>query len=373
MGLTIDVVGAYGRGVVRGIMAFAKAANWTIAIEPRWSFDSAPDVEEWNVDGVVTQVYSRAFLRRVIKSGIKATNVSNFVPAGVELPTVLVDDVAVGRVAADYLHGRGFGNFAYYGARGTGFGRLRLAGFQRRLAELGHEPLVYVDAGGPGTGDVLDAWVASLPTPIGLMGCNDEFAHRILLSCERLGIAVPESIAVLGVDDDDLLNSLVTPSLSSIRQPTDRIGFEAARLLDGLLRGEAPPPEPLLLEPGAVVTRQSTDVLAIDDAEVAAALAFIRQRGHEPIGVNDVLDHVPAGRRSLERRFRSLLGRTLLGEIQRVRVDRARALLSQTDLAMPQVAQACGFANASRFGVVFRKMTGDTPTAFRAGHRLATA
>ena len=360
IGLTIDVVGAYGRGVVRGIMAYAKPRNWIIAVEPRWSFEDVPDVKEWDVEGVITQVYSKEFQRRVLARRITATNVSNFIPDEIKLPTVIPDDRAVGALGADYFRGRGFEHFGFCGPLDHGFSVLRLAGYTERVKQIGGE-LHVCDSR---TQDMVK-WARSLPKPAAVLGCNDQWAHQLLNDCRRAGIEVPGQVAILGVDNDDLINALVVPSLSSIELPTERIGFEAARLLDELLAGARAPAAPVMIAPNGVVTRQSTDVSAITDEDVTAALRFIREHADQPVRVEDVLEAVPLGRRTLERRFRSAMGRSILSEIRRAHVERAKQLLMATQLAMPAIADACGFGNASRLGITFRQLTGVTPSEFR--------
>ncbi|MBC8105618.1 MAG: substrate-binding domain-containing protein [Anaerolineae bacterium] len=359
IGLPIDVVGAYGRGVVRGIMAYAKPRNWIITVEPRWGLEQIPDVKDWDVEGVIAQVGSAKFQKRVIAQKIPATNVSNFIP-DIALPTVIPDDHAVGVLAADYFRGRGFQHFGFCGPPDHGFSLLRLQGFKKRVAEIGGD-LHVCD---PRKQDMPE-WARALPQPVAVMGCNDHWAHRLLNECRRAGIEVPEQIAILGVDNDDLVNTLVMPSLSSIELPTERIGFEAAALLDRLLDGARPPKEPILFAPSGVVTRQSTDVSAIADADVIAALTFIREHADQPIRVEDVLDGVPLGRRTLERRFRLTMGRSILSEIRRAHIERAKQLLTTTQLAMPAIADSCGFSNSSRFGISFHQLTGMTPTEYR--------
>lgn len=361
IGLAIDVVGAYGRGVVRGVMAYAKPRNWVITVEPRWSFEDAPDVKQWDVEGVITQVYSRDFQRRVLARGVTATNVSNFIADKVRLPTVIPDDRAVGLLAADYFRGRGFRQFGFCGPLDHGFSVLRLEGFRAGVDRIGGE-LHVCD---PRAQEMVK-WARSLPHPVAVLGCNDQWAHQLLNDCRRAGIDVPAQLAILGVDNDDLINALVAPSLSSIDLPTERIGFEAARLLDRLLDGRnAPPADPIVFPPGGVVTRQSTDVSAISDPDVVAASKFIREHADQPIRVEDVLDGVPLGRRTLERRFRQAMGRSILSEIRRAHVERAKQLLGATQLSNPAIAEACGFSNSSRFGITFRQLTGVTPGEFR--------
>jgi LacI family transcriptional regulator len=342
-------------------MAYAKPRNWVITVEPRWSFEDAPDVKDWDVDGVITQVHSREFQRRVLARRITATNVSNFIgEVDVKLPTVIPDDAAVGAMAADYFRGRGFLEFGFCGPWDHGFSILRLGGFKKRVAELGGR-LHVCDAR---ITDIVK-WAARLPKPIAVLGCNDQWAHQLLNDCRRAGIEVPNQLAILGVDNDDLINALVVPSLSSIELPTERIGFEAARLLDDLLDGAPRPTTPITIAPSGVVTRQSTDVTAVSDPDVLAALNFIREHADQLLRVEDVLEQVPLGRRTLERRFRVAMGRSILSEIRRAHVERAKQLLSATELSMNAIADACGFSNCSRLGITFRQLTGFAPGEYR--------
>ena len=372
VGLAIDTVGSYGRGVLRGVMAWAKTHDWVVSVPPRRGYDEPPTSGEWEADGLITQVFTRAVdavvADRSAALGVPVANVSN-VAGGTTLPTVLPDDPAVGRVAHEYLAGRGFTRFAFYGYLTPGsYSERRRWGF-RRAVEAGGGQWFERDAGewaagGPDAAG-LGRWVRSLPEPVGVLCCNDNTAYALLTACARAGVAVPDDLAVLGVDDDELVNTVVTPSLSSITLPAARIGFEAARLLDGMMAGAAPPTGPTLFPPGGVVTRQSTDVSAVEDRDVAAALVFIRAHAAEPIGVDDVAEASATSRRSLERRFRRSLGRTVLGEMRYLRVERAKQLLATTELTMPQVAAASGFGDATRLGIVFRQLTGQPPTEYR--------
>ncbi len=216
-------------------------------------------------------------------------------------------------------------------------------------------------------------WAQSLSTPVAVLCCNDRLAYDFLRECQRAGVAVPDDLAVLGVDDDELVNTLVSPSLSSITLPTNRIGFEAAKLLQHLMDGGEAPPEPTLFPPVGVVTRQSTGITAVDDRDVAAAIMFIRDHVADALGVEDIAAAVGTSRRSLERRFRVALGRTVLGQMRQRRVERAKELLATTELAMPAIARASGFGDATRLGIVFRQLTGIPPTDFRRRVRPSPA
>jgi LacI family transcriptional regulator len=367
IGLAVDAVAAYGRGVIRGIMGFARAnPRWVISVEPQWSFGSPPDVNQWDVDGLIVQVFSREFEDAVIARGLPATNVSNFPNHTLRLPTVVPDDLAIGRMAADYLLSLGFRELGFCWGGDAPYARLRLEAFRVRAAQDGVR--VHVNNARQ---TEMGNWLTGLPKPIGVLGCNDDWAHRLLNTARRNGLKVPDEIAVMGVDDDELFNTLVTPSLSSIALPLEEIGYQSAALLDRMMDGEELEELSVLLPPVRVVPRESTDVLSIADNDIVAALRFIRNKAAQPLQVDDVLDHVALSRRSLERKFQRLVGRSILDEIRRAHIERAKKLLIETDLAMPEVATGSGFTSATRLGIVFQKEVGEPPTLFRKRSRLA--
>lgn len=306
------------------------------------------------------------------------------------MPTVVPDDVAIGRTAAEYFRSKGFVRFGYFGRLGLDFGRERMLAFSGAVERWGKVCNVCDNDASDGA-----EWVRGLVKPVAILVSNDERAHQLIATLKAEGIRVPEDVAVLGVDDDELINALVQPSLSSVPVPAVRVGFEAARLLDDLLRsrGRAGPRKqrnedeaedadaesgeavegsereevlrvnvPLT---GGVVTRQSTDVLALEDEDVATAVAFIRAKGTGSLDVEGVLREVAVSRRSLERRFKVALGRGIGAEIRRVRLAKAKQLLAETELPIPVVAERSGFGGATRFGIMFRQMEKMTPTKYR--------
>jgi LacI family transcriptional regulator len=208
-------------------------------------------------------------------------------------------------------------------------------------------------------------WLKAAPKPLGVFACQDAWGVRLVEACRHAGLHVPDEVALLCVDNDDLLCELTRPALSSIDLPHERIGYEAAALFDQLLTGAEPGAESVSFPPLGVVSRLSTDVLCIADADVAAAVRFIRERGHLPLRVRDVLHAVPVSRRALERRFHQTLQRGLGEEIRRVHLERAKTLLTSADLPTPQVAERSGFSNANHLATVFRLELGLTPLAYR--------
>jgi LacI family transcriptional regulator len=222
------------------------------------------------------------------------------------------------------------------------------------------------EARGLKDGDRVAGWLKKLPKPLGLMACNDIRGQEVLSACRAAGITVPEEVAVIGVDNDEMLCELSDPPLSSVSLDTERIGYEAAALLDQMIAGKKNLDLPILVLPAGIITRRSTDVLAIEDRHIANATRFIRERACVGIDVSDVLKFVPLSRSTLERRFLRLLGHSPKEEILRTRLDRAKQLLAETDLSLAQVADKVGFQHPEYLSVIFKKKTHLTPGEFRA-------
>src|SRR5262249_13235700 len=204
----------------------------------------------------------------------------------------------------------------------------------------------------------LQAWVESLPKPVGIMACYDFKGQQLLDICRELDIAVPEQMAVIGVDNDVRLCRLCTPPLSSVIPDTHRTGYEAARLLDRMMQGETIRETAILVPPRGIAERQSTDVYAIEDEDLVTALRFIREHACTGIGVADVLRVVPLSRRMLEHRFQKLVRRTPHAEIIRIRMERVARLLRETERPLTEVAARSGFESAEYLSVAFKKYTG---------------
>jgi len=192
---------------------------------------------------------------------------------------------------------------------------------------------------------------------------------HVLAICRRLGLQVPEHIAVLGADDDELTAMPALPPLSSIQPPLHQIGAEAVALVRQMIEHPQHAERSVLLPPTGVITRQSSDLTALGDPDVAAAMKFIRAHAEEPIGVEDVLRVVLVSRRALEQRFARILGRSPHQEIRRVRLELARHHLLTSDLKLHDVAQRCGFLDLGNFSHAFHAHTGYTPAAFRKAFR----
>ncbi len=377
--LLIEWSRVFGRGVLRGIAGYVKAhGTWRIYQTERRLCDAAPGwLKDWSGDGIIARIENDELSRQIRRMGLPVVDLFEH-SRSEGFPGVLTNNRAVARLAAEHLIERGLDYFAYCGLPGVFSSETRSASFVEYVNQAGFEVQVYESPRQADTTfistsedhelryeEAVAAWVASLPKPVGLMACNDLRAHQILLACSDRGIAVPEEVAVIGVDDDELICELCHPPLSSVRQDPERVGYEAAALLDRLLDGEVPPTEPILVEPLGVVDRQSTDVVAVGDADVAAAVHFIRVSACDGIQVDDVLRHVQISRSTLERRFARLLGRSPKAEILRVRLDRVKHLLSMTDYPLARIAQLTGFAYVESMCYRFKCTFGQTAGQYR--------
>ncbi len=363
----------YCRGVLGGIHAYAvDKANWLCR-------DAAPDMKmlgplrEWQPHGIIAHLFDAAFARRVRALKRPLVNItSTFLDLPV--PMVDVDSHLAGRLAAAHLLDRGFRNFGYFGSQWNGFSKQREEGFREALAAAGHDltacyaeflPRRPADATWKLRDRHVRDWLLALAKPAAILASNDYPARRLAEMCHQLEFRVPEDVALLGIDNDELECLLSRPPLSSVVTPTHKIGFEAARMLDQLMSGRQLTRTTVFVPPAHVITRQSTDIIAVADPDVSAALAFISVHATGNIGPADVVKGLAIARRALELRFRKLLGRSMLQEIQRVRIERAKRLLAETNLPISAVAGRCGFFTQQRLAAVFRQVTGEPPTSYR--------
>jgi LacI family transcriptional regulator len=288
-------------------------------------------------------------------------------------PYFVTDSQAIARLAATHLIERGFSRLAYCGLPATrinGWSRIRAAAFQACAGEAGLA--CHTFTGHYGTARhwrqlqaELSAWIAALPKPIGLMACDDARARHVLEACRGLGVHVPEQVAVIGVDNDETICELTDPPLSSVDQGAHRLGYQAAATLERMMSGRRVARRCRYTLPEHVVSRLSTDVLAMDQADIANAVRFIRQRACEGIQVCDVVAAVGLSRSTLERQFQAVMRRTIHQEIARIRLERVKQLLRGNELTLKQVAARTGFRHLTYFNRIFRLRTGQTPAAYR--------
>jgi LacI family transcriptional regulator len=364
----------YGRQLLRGIIRYLRSHQpWSVFFEQRELAAAPPAwIKNWRGDGIISRPTTPQLAELLQKKKIPVVNL-NDIHTDLDLPLIESDHHAIGRLAAAHLLERGFRHFAFCGFTGHAWSRKRREGFTTTtVAGAGSACAVYESPwGGPNAHpweeeqQQIGDWLRSLPRPVGILASNDMRGQHVLDACKRINLGVPEVVAVIGVDDDVLLCELCDPPLSSVVPNPERIGYEAASLLDRWMAGDKPRQQQWLVEPVGVTARQSTDVLAIDDPHVAAAVRYIREHACQGMTVPDVLKQVPLSRTVLERQFRKYLGRSPQAEIRAVQLKRVRLLLTETDLRLERIAELAGYEHPEYLSVVFKRETGQTPGAYR--------
>ena len=375
IGISADPKISFGRTIITGVARYAlEAGDWELDTTGGVPYLSQGRVMQWRGDGMVGVIGPR--LARALRARkIPFVNISSVLTERIR-PSVVIDNRAVGTMAAEHLLAKGFRRFALACDSERYHMRLRREAFEQRLASEGCscrafavERLAEDEETIDFKVDELAGWLVEQGEPVGVFGVQDPIARSVIRRCLQRGLHVPEDVGVMGEGNWHFVCDMVTPRLTSIDIGAERIGYQAARLLDEMLAGRASPKEPILLLPVGVVQRQSTDVLAIEDESVRDALRFIRANAHAPVQIPDVLADVPVARSTLEKRFRRILGRSIHEEIRRARVERACALLTETDMSIKRISAACGYATQDRFNFAFKRERKTTPLAYRKTHR----
>lgn len=374
--LIIETSTAYGRSLLAGVTQYVREYGpWNIYMEQRSLQDPLPPwLGDWDGDGIISRASTPRSAHRVAGIGIPTVDLNDQV-TDVGLPQIHSDHAGIARLAADHLMERGFRHFAYFGFPVFEWSVRRQEAFAERVGAEGHQfhentvtPRAswgHQQASWQREIEGVAKWVKRLPKPLGMMAGNDTRGLQLIGACRRAGVAVPEEVAVIGVDNEELACQLALPPLSSVIPDAFRVGYEAASWLDLLMQGKPAPEQLRSIPPLGVMTRQSTDVTAIRDPRVADAMSFIREHACEGIGVDDVLRHVPVSRTVLQQLFREMLDRTIHDAITGIRLQRVKQLLAETDLPMTAIADRSGFAYVEYLSTVFKRQTGQTPSAYR--------
>jgi len=307
--------------------------------------------------------------RAVLETGVPVVELRRMLTIS-GVPVIGPDHEAVARLAAEHLRERGFREFGVVGMpRGTDPPLdHRVDAFVKQIKEAGLPCSVFPAERGASLAQEqrsMSRWIRSLPKPAGVMTCNDTRGLQLLRVCVNLGVTVPDQVAVIGAGNDDCVCSLCHPPLSSVDLAAETIGYEAAALLDRMMTKRDLPAQDIYVPPRGIITRLSTDVLATPDQAVSKAVGFIRSNACNDILVGDVLDHVKLSRSALEPKLKQVIGRTIHQEIRRVQIERAKSLLTTTDLPPKQIAAQAGFHYVQYLTRVFRKATGLTPAIYR--------
>lgn len=367
---------AYSRGLLRGLAKYSRLHGpWAFYDEPPFYMNSTGgkrtlyQMKDWGVDGLIMRDTPKT--QQMLAIGLP-TIVTDLRNQFSDSPIIKTNDLAIGKMAAEYLLKLGLRQFAFCGFDTMFWSRDRCDAFAESIKKVGFTVQFYKQPKSrvkrlPANEPILIAdWLKSLPKPVGLMACNDDRGRQVIEACKIAGVHVPEDVAIVGADNDELICELSSPRLSSVALNLERSGFEAAELLDRLMhRREKMANQQIVVQPTRIVARQSTDILAIEDSEVAEAMLYIRQHAKERIQVEDVARAVGVSRRGLERRFRQVLRVTILREIRRVRLEQVIRMLVETNQSIGQIALTLNFPSIEHISRFFRQQMKISPLAYR--------
>lgn len=369
----VDTSSSWGRHIVEGIHDYIhEHGRWQMFIETRGLQEEWSVPPDWQGDGIIARISNPRLADDLKSRRIPVVNVSGIQMPGIDFPRVSNDLNAVGRMAAQHFLDRGFRSFAYFSLTGVSYVFQLQESFSKVVKAAGGECNIYATKPALGAemnwnSDLtqLGQWMKSLPKPLGMLAWDYSSGRAIMFGAELAGLMVPEEVAVLCGGDDDLLCEVLQTPMSGIRAASEKIGYEAARVLAGMMSGGKPPEEPIFFPPDKIITRHSTDTLAIQDRALARALSFIRENDSHRIEVKDVTRHAGVSRRALEQKFMKVLHRTPASEIRRVHLERAKRLLEETDLPIPDVAESAGYGSPEYMAGVFRSELQTTPLKYR--------
>ena len=364
--------------LLRGIADFARQrGNWLLHVSPGTPGLAVRDLLGWPGDGLIAALFNRREVASARHLGLPVVNLSGAI-RDADFPRVMVDHEQLGRLAAGHLLACGLRRFAYYGESEMWYSQQRKRGFLAGIAPCTRhcsvlDSAIYSSRRNPWHRwiEPIEKWLRTLQPPVGLMAVHDYAAMVIVETCLRLGLRVPDDVAVIGVGNDRLTCEMCAVPLSSVARSNWEVGYRAAAVLDRLMSGKAPPKQGLLVRPEGVVRRRSTDVVHVDDPPLAAAVKYMREHAGEHFQIGAVLKNISVSRRLLEIHCRKHLHCTPQQYLRQMRVERAKQLLSRSaELKLQQIARMSGFTSARHFRDAFQRVTGTTPARYRL--RLTT-
>lgn len=369
----METSNGYARGILHGIRDFLnKEPGWSIFLAEHSRHETIHSFpEDWDGNGVIARIETETIAGLVRRMNVPTVDVSAArLIRGI--PWVETDDESIATLAFEHLVSCGLRHFAYFGDPTYNWSKWRCECYQNIVTGKGlsfslynlperiePQPQWYRE-----WNDIYE-WLQQLPKPVGIFACYDACGQQLLEVCRYFGFRVPDEVAVIGVDDDELLCDLSYPSLTSIALNARQTGYMAASLLDRMMSGEPPREQKYSIKPIGVEKRVSTDLIAVSDPCVAQAIAYIRSHYMENLQVEDLLKVIPLSRRVLESRFRQMLNRTPHEEIVRVRIEYIKKRLAKSDDQLAVIAEEMGFPHPEYLSVLFKKETGMTPSEYR--------
>jgi LacI family transcriptional regulator len=381
--LMIESSRTYGRELVRGIMRYSRLHGpwifpWVFYKQDLFYIARGSELAElehlrkWGPDGIIARDTKDI-------GELAGLNIPLFVSVAMNLPepqrnNIITNNLAIGKMAAEHLLERGFRHFGYCGFDNMYWSVQRGESFGARIFEAGFETSFYKQPKSRTARAwyreeaILAEWLKKLPKPVGVMACNDDRGQHITEACAIADLDVPYEVAIIGVDNDDQVCEISNPPLSSVSLDVEKAAFAACGLLDKMMARKKMPPQTVIVHPNRVVTRQSTNIVAVEDKLVGQALQFIHRNAKKLIQVDDVIKALNVSRRSLHDKFRKTLRRTVHSEIIRVRIDLICQMLVETDLSISDIAFNLGYDNANHIARYFKQKMGISPADYRKRH-----
>jgi LacI family transcriptional regulator len=380
--LMIESSRVFGKDLIRGIMRYSRMHGpWMFP----WIFykddifydyvtggsdrTELKQLRKWLPDGIITN--DSKDIGKLMRLNIPLFVSVGINPLNPHHNNVISDDFAIGKMAAEHLIERGFCHFGYCGFDDMFWSQRRCESFGARIAKAGFQAFIYrqsksrADRAWLREEQILTKWLLSLPKPVAIMACNDTRGQHILEICAKVKLEVPYQVAVIGVDNDDFICNITNPPLSSVAQDTERAGFHAGELLAKMMAGKKMRPQTVIVRPIRVVTRRSTNVMAVEDKLVSLALRFIHKNARRPIQVSDVMKALKVSRNGLNGKFMKILRRSAYSEIKRVRTGLICQMLLETDLPISDISRKLGYDNANHFARFFKQNIKMSPMEYR--------
>lgn len=372
--LLLETSRAFGRQLIMGIARYSKLNGpWSFYKEPADLKSSIPHLTSWKPDGIIMRdtLITKELLKLKVPT-ILAPHDSKYPE---NLPVIITDSYSIAKMASDHLLEKGLKNFAYCGFDDPVWSRERRLFFKQFINEVGFETHIYLPPKSIKKNNweneqnhVLE-WVKTLPKPVGIFACNDDRAQHILEVCKMLNLKVPEDVSIIGVDNDPMVCDIGDPPLTSIALNTESAGFQAAQLLDQMIYKKKISVRQIMVTPSHIVQRQSTDILAVDDEDVASALLYIKNNAKNKIRISDVVKTTNISRQALEKRFRKTIHRSIYNVIQQIRIEMIAKLLIETELPISQITSLFDFTDVQHISRFFKMAKGVSLRQYRKIHQ----
>jgi LacI family transcriptional regulator len=372
--LLIETSREFGRQLLSGIIRYSRINGpWSFYKEQIGLVSNIPQLKNWNPDGIIMRdSMSKTELLKLKIPTILALHDSTI---SKNLPVIKTDSYSISKLAAEHLLEKGLKKFAFFGFDNYEWSNQRKIHFEKFINDAGYDVIKYQSLNknvGKDWGieqlHVID-WIKTLPKPVGIMACNDDRGQHILEVCKLIGLGVPDDISVIGVDNDPMICEIGDPPLTSIALNVENAGYETARLLDNLIVGTEMQGQQIIVTPTNVVQRQSTDILAVNDPDLIEAIKFMKQNAKNRISVDKIVQATNVGRRTLERKFKKTIRKTILAELKHIRIGLISKMLVETNMQISEIVSSSNFSDIEHISRYFKKEKGVSLSQFRKLHK----